>query len=179
MRARERWRVCNVPVTGQIAVGCVTGDEGISSNHSARRNRVTYDEYMERLKGVLVQTRTMSGERGQRAESGERGEERRGWIAKSDTGNPWACKPKNPNAHLSPATTTNTLCSIQNRFPHCARHHGRSIRRATPPSQSSIASTTADRTCHDTSGHSIRRARLQSLHPCSHTSPTNLRLPAQ
>ena len=55
------------------------------------------------------------------------------------------------------------LCSIQNRFPHCAhhahhRHGGRSIRRATPPSQSSIASATADRTCHDSSGHSNRHA---------------------
>ena len=38
MRVRERWRSCNVPEDGQIAVGCVTGDAGISSNHSARRN---------------------------------------------------------------------------------------------------------------------------------------------
>ena len=29
---------CTLPVAGQIAVGCVTGDAGISSNHLVMRN---------------------------------------------------------------------------------------------------------------------------------------------
>ena len=42
MRIRERWRAFNVPVAGQIAVGCVTGDAGISSNHSVANMRMPY-----------------------------------------------------------------------------------------------------------------------------------------
>ena len=64
--------------------------------------------------------------------------------AKRNSGSPWAFKHKNPNAHLPPAATTNAPSVTPRRTKpvstprarHRARHlhGGRSIRRATPPS---------------------------------------------
>ena len=79
--------------------------------------------------------------------------------AKLNSGSPWAFKPKNPNAHLPPAATTNAP-SVTPQRPNPvstqrARHrarHGRSFRQAIPPFHSSIARTTTDHTPPLTSG---------------------------
>ena len=168
--------------------GVVTGDAGITSNHPARWNRITDDQPTERLQGVLVQTRTTSGERGRRAESGGRGEERREWIAESGTGTRGleARKPQCPSfscnhyeyacgdsaAYKTGFHTSRATAHITATEAALSVEHHRLPNLRSPAQQPTTHATTPAST------PSVA-PRLWPLHPCSHTNPTNPRLPAQ